>query len=164
MKRTLDVLNQLLQEKIIESYAIGGAMAAAFYVEPFLTFDLDVFVLLPQQTPQLASLTPLYNALRAKGYVEDAECILIEGVPVQFLPVYNELVLEALNDAPSTLYEGVPARVIRVEHLIAICIQTGREKDRERVRLLRDVPEIDRTFLAQILDRHKLERNWIPWM
>ena len=87
---------------------------------------------------------------------------MIEGVPVQFLPAYNALVQEALREAVHVSYEGVPTRVVRVEHLIAICIQTGREKDRERVRLLRDVSDLDRAYLESVLDRHKLERSWLP--
>ena len=45
MKRTLQVLNELERDGIVERYAIGGAMGATFYVEPLLTFDLDVFVI-----------------------------------------------------------------------------------------------------------------------
>jgi hypothetical protein len=70
-------------------YAIGGAMGATFYVEPLLTFDLDIIVLLPQMNSGLLTLAPLYEALRAKGYMEEEECVLIEGVPVQFLPAYG---------------------------------------------------------------------------
>ena len=47
MKRTIEVLNELEKEGVISRYAIGGAMGAIFYTEPFLTFDLDVFVVLP---------------------------------------------------------------------------------------------------------------------
>ncbi len=43
MKRTLEVLNELEQEGVFTRYAIGGAMAATFYAEPMLTFDLGVF-------------------------------------------------------------------------------------------------------------------------
>ena len=71
MKRTLQVLNELERDGVIERYAIGGAMGATFYVEPLLTFDLDVFVILPQAESGLLSLSPLYNALRARGYTED---------------------------------------------------------------------------------------------
>jgi predicted nucleotidyltransferase len=162
MKKTLEVVNQLVEEGTLETWAIGGAMAAVFYVEPLLTFDLDVFVLLEKEGPPLQPLAPLYDVLKSKGHLEAAECVMIEGVPVQFLPAYNDLILEALREARHTTYEGVSARVLRVEHLIAICIQTGREKDRERVRLLRDVSEIDRAYLESILDRYKLERNWLP--
>ena len=61
MKRTLQVLNELERDGVIERYAIGGAMGATFYVEPLLTFDLDVFVILPQVESGLLSLSPLYK-------------------------------------------------------------------------------------------------------
>src|SRR3972149_3442222 len=118
MKRTLQILNELERGGVIERYAIGGAMGATFYVEPLLTFDLDVFVILPQSAAGLLSLTPLYEALRARGYAEEGECVLIEGVPVQFLPAYNALLEEALAEARETTYEDTHTRVLRAEHLL----------------------------------------------
>lgn len=90
------VLNELEREGVFIRYTIGGAMAATFYTEPLLTFDLDVFIVLPASTRPLVSLTPFYEALRVRGYVEEAECVLIEGLPVQFLPAHNALLEEAL--------------------------------------------------------------------
>ena len=140
-------------------------MAATFYTEPFLTFDLDVFVVMPQTAGGLLTLAPLYDALRARGYSEqENECIMIEGVPVQFLPAYNALLEEALNDAQEIMYEDVPARVLRSEHLLAICLQTGRSKDRERVRILREQAKLDQNFLADVLRRYQLEDKWKLWM
>ena len=165
MKRTLQVLNELEKQVVFSRYAIGGAMAATFYTEPFLTFDLDVFVVMPQTTGGLLTLAPLYDALRARGYSEqENECIMIEGVPVQFLPAYNALLEEALNDAQEIMYEDVPARVLRSEHLLAICLQTGRSKDRERVRILREQAKLDQNFLADVLRRYQLEDKWKLWM
>jgi hypothetical protein len=163
MKRTLQVLSELERSGVIESYAIGGAMGATFYVEPLLTFDLDVFVILPQSHAGLLSLAPLYEALRARGYTEEGECVLIEGVPVQFLPAYNALLEEALREACETLYEDVSTRVVRAEHLIAICLQTGRDKDRERVRIFREQATLDTRYLASVLQRHGLEGKWKQW-
>ncbi len=153
------MLNELEQEGLLSRYAIGGAMGATFYTEPFLTFDLDVFIVLPRTVAGLLTLAPLYDALRARGYTEENECVLIEGVPVQFLPAYNSLVEEALNQAREIMYEDVPARVLRSEHLIAICLQTGRSKDRDRVRILREQAQLDMNFLADILRRHQLEEE-----
>ena len=163
MKRTLQVLNELERGGVIERYAIGGAMGATFYVEPLLTFDLDVFVVFPQSAGNLLSLSPLYEALRARGYVEEGECVLVEDIPVQFLPVYNALLEEALREARETLYEEVPTRVVRAEHLLAICLQTGRDKDRERVRIFREQAELDMGYLAGVLQRHGLEGKWKQW-
>ena len=47
MEATLAVLNDLVAQGVIQKYAIGGAVAAIFWVEPFDTIDLDVFVFLP---------------------------------------------------------------------------------------------------------------------
>lgn len=163
MKRTLEVLNELEEQGHLSRYAIGGAMGATFYVEPLLTFDLDVFVVLPQTAGGLLSLAPLYKALRARGYAEEGECVLIEGVPVQFLPAYNALLEEALVEARETTYEGTFARVLRAEHLVAICLQTGRDKDRERVRILRAQTELDTEYLRGVLMRHQLEARWNEW-
>ena len=173
MKRTLEVLNELEREGVFTRYAIGGAMAATFYTEPVLTFDLDVFVVrFPNCSGAVSALS--YNGsavtdrrynegLRARGYREENECVLIEGVPVQFLPAYNALVEEALNEAQEIMYEDMRTRVLRSEHLVAICLQTGRSKDRERVRILREQARLDLDFLASLLKRHQLEDKWKLW-
>jgi hypothetical protein len=145
MERTLRVLNDLERAGVVSRYAIGGAMGATFYVEPVLTFDLDVFIVLPGT-----------SALRAQGYREEKECVNIEGVPVQFLPAYNALVEEALAEAREMMYEATPTRVLRAEHLLAIALQTDRAKDRERVRLLREQASLDSDYLATLLARHGL--------
>lgn len=163
MERTLQVLNELECAGILSRYAIAGAMGATFYVEPLLTFDLDVVVLLPETQGGLLTLAPLYEGLRARGYVEEGECVVIEGVPVQFLPAYDSLLEEALREAQEMAYQATPTRVLRIEHLLAICVQTGRPKDRERVRILRDQAKLDQAFLAGIIRRHNLEGKWKEW-
>ena len=54
-------------------------------------------------------------------------------------------------------------RVLRAEHLLAICLQTGRSKDRDRVRLLREEAELDDAFLQAVLARHQLREKWNQW-
>ena len=44
----LRAINDLKNDGVIEEYAIAGAMALVFWTEPVPTFDLDVFVLLPE--------------------------------------------------------------------------------------------------------------------
>src|SRR5438067_13796611 len=100
MRRALEVLNDLEKQGFFSRYVIGGAMAATFYTEPVLTFDLDVFILLQSESGgDLVSLDVIYQALRRRGYNAERETVSIEGVPVQFLPAYNALIEEALNDA-----------------------------------------------------------------
>jgi hypothetical protein len=164
VKRTLEVLNELEKEGVFSRCAIGGAMAATFYTEPVLTFDLDVFILLSSKNAGgVISLDAIYGALRKRGYNEEGETVSIEGVPVQFLPAYNALIEEALTEAREIDYEGVSTRVLRAEYLIAICLQTGRAKDRARVAMLREQASIDRELLADIMKRHHLEEKWTLW-
>jgi len=164
MEKTLQVLNQLEAEGVFSRYAIGGAIGATFYTEPFLSFDLDIFVVLPTTYGGLLTLAPIYEALRARGYTEQAECILVEEIPVQFLPAYNALLEEALAEAVTTTYEQTPARVLRAEHLVAVAVQTGRPKDRERVRLLREQAPLDIPRLEAILLRHGLGEKFKQWI
>ena len=79
MKRTLQVLNELEHDGVVERYAIGRAMAATFYVEPLLTFDLDALVILPQNAANLLSLAPLYEALRGRGLLKDDHIRTAQG-------------------------------------------------------------------------------------
>ncbi|MBE7504153.1 MAG: hypothetical protein HS113_28475 [Verrucomicrobiales bacterium] len=159
MRLALQVINGLEREGLIRRPAIGGAMALLFHDEPVVTFDLDVFCLLPQ-SGLLVSLEPVYGSLRARGYQAEAEAVVIGGVPVQFIPAYNELVTEAVEQAEERSFDGVPARVLTVEHLLAIMVQTNRPKDRERLASMAGRVAMDRDRLTAILSRHHLLSAW----
>ena len=163
MEATLKVLNELEREGVISRYAIGGAVGAIFYMEPFLTYDLDVFVLLPQTAGGLLTLSPIYEALKRRGYAEEGECLLVEGMPVQFLPAYNPLLEEALAESRETRYAETVTRVLRPEHLAAIMVQTGRDKDRQRFSTFMQEAEQDADYLRVVLERHQLTERFNLW-
>jgi hypothetical protein len=73
LSKTLVVLNQMEDEGVIGKYAIGGAIAAFFYLEPAATFDVDIFIPLEAPAADLISLSSIYEYLRAKGYREKNE-------------------------------------------------------------------------------------------
>lgn len=155
------LLNEMRAHGVIEDYAVGGGMAFLFHAEPTLTYDLDVFVLLPPTDRQLVLLTPIYEWLAARGFDETSgEHILVHGVPLQLLPAYNDLVDEAVEAASTFDYEGVPVRVTGAEHLAALAVQVGGRKRRERVGHLFDAGVIDRGVLAELLRRHGLFDRW----
>jgi hypothetical protein len=62
-------------------------------------------IVLKESDSSLVSLSPIYNWFKEKGYQFEKEHIVIEGVPVQFIPVYNDLVEEALNNSMVKKYE-----------------------------------------------------------
>jgi hypothetical protein len=69
VERTVRVLNDMKRALVIEDYALGGATAARFYVEPFETHDLDVFLTLKAPTGALVSLEPVDTYLVGRGYM-----------------------------------------------------------------------------------------------
>ena len=161
MRETLHYLRQMRESGIIGDYAIGGAMAATFYIEPITTFDLDVFVVLPQKTDStLISLSSLYHHLRTAGFKEDKECVFINGVPVQFLPAFNPLIEEALGNAIELDYDGVKVPVFSAEHLVVIALQTGRGKDNARVQSFVESGILCQKKLQDIIMRYGLEEKW----
>lgn len=143
-------------ERVFEDYALGGAMAVLFYAEPTRTYDLDVFVLLPHQQGRIIRLTPIYEWLEQHGYRDEAEHVLIHGVPVQFLPAYNDLVEEAVKEARLLHYGHVPVQVATPEHLVALAIQAGGRKRRERAFQLLESGGVDERRVRELFARHDL--------
>src|SRR5579864_2421474 len=134
MKGTLEMINRMQADGVIGRYAIGGAVGATFYLEPAATLDIDIFVVLPRLpgTP-LVSLTALYEYLAARGCSTEQEHVIVEGWPVQFLPIGDSLEQEALQEAVQANVEGVSTWVMRAEHLVSLALRTGRSKDHARI-------------------------------
>ena len=151
------ILEQMRDERVVGAYAIGGATAVLFYAEPTRTYDVDVFVTLPGDTPAaLVSVAPVYSWALARGIASEGEHLLVEGVPVQVLPAYNSLVEEAVAEARAHDYEGVPVRVVGPEHLVALALQAGGARRRERAWQLIETGGVDRQRLRRILDTHAI--------
>lgn len=165
MESTIRVLNEMVTDGVIESYAVGGAMAAVFYVEPVATFDLDVFLLLPagEGDRPIVTLERQNAWLAARGYRSAGEHVLVEGIPVQLLPAWNPLVTEAVHAAVEKPLGGAIVRVCRPEHLMAILVQTGRAKDRARLQMFLEEAQFDRSALEELIDRFALRERWMEW-
>lgn len=156
---TLAALRDLKESSIVDDYAVGGAMALIFWTEPTATYDLDVFVLLRQES-MLVSLTPIYEWARAHGYPEQDEHIVVAGIPVQIIPAHTRLTEEAVNTAVELDYGDEAVRVIRAEYLIAMALEgSARTRKRmERVATLLDEDDlVDRELLSTLLERYKLQ-------
>lgn len=161
MKATLEVMNQMQADGVVDNYAIGGAVGATFYLEPVATLDIDVFVSFKEAAGSpLISLSPIYDYLTARGFKSEKEYIVVGGWPVQFLPPGNALVEEALEEAVETEVEGVQTRVMTAEHLTAIALQTGRAKDAARILQFIESGTLDADRLERILERHGLVAKW----
>jgi hypothetical protein len=116
----LRALNTMKADGVIEEHAVGGGLAIVFWAEPVATYDLAELVFRPTGAGPLLSLESIYRWASAHGYSADAEHILIEGVPTQFLPSPSTLADEAIETAETLDYQGVPTRVALPEYLVAL--------------------------------------------
>jgi hypothetical protein len=161
VKTTLEAINQMQADGVIGKYAIGGAVGATFYLEPAATLDVDIFVALPTASGGLLlSLAPIYDYFKAHGGTVRDEYIVIGGWPVQFLPPRDDLEREALAESISTTVEDVNTWVMSAEHLVAIALRTGRNKDHNRVLQFLEQDAVDRVKLHSLLERHGLTAKW----
>jgi hypothetical protein len=157
VERTIEVLNRMREGGVFQSYAIGGGIAALFYIEPLPTFDMDAFVLLAHDPVPLVSLSPIYSWLEERGYKAQGEHVVIEGIPVHFIPAYNPLIVEAVREAADKRYGNSTARVLAPEYLMAIMIQSGRSRDRERLIRFMEEAEFSLDLLDRLLTEHGLK-------
>ena len=147
--------NGLVAAGLIEDYALGGALAAIYYVEPFSTYDADIFFI-PKDKGLTAGIPAIYAHLRAQGWQIEGKHLMVRGFPVQFLAA-SGLTEEAVREAERIEFEGVPAKIFCAEHIVAIAASVGRLKDKARIELLLQQGSLDKTKLENILHRHKLK-------
>ena len=165
MQAVCDILEQLLRERIVSRYAVGGATAAGFHGEPLATRDVDVFVFLdPPEGSLLVTLDPVFRRLGELGFKEfEEEGLLIHGFPVQFLSAAPGLESEAVEKAMIVEWENHRLRVMMPEHLAVIALSVGRPKDRARLVYLVELPEFNMETFRQILTRYHLLDRWQQW-
>jgi len=171
MKQTLDVINRMEADGIIGRYAIAGAVAAYNYVEPTVTEDVDILIAFnPGHRRQtgLITLEPILSYLKDKGYSDfRKEGLLIEGWPVQFIPVANELDAEALARADEVDLEiqpnegAVKTRVLRPEHIVVTALRVGRPRDRLRIIQFLEEKAVDIEALCGVIGRYGLGNSWL---
>ena len=147
--------NDLVATKLIEGWALGGALATIYYVEPFTTYDADIFFI-PSDKGLSAGIPAIYAYLQSQGWQVEREHLLVRGFPVQFLAA-SGLTEEAVREAEQFEFEGVPTKVFRAEHIVAIAASVGRAKDRARIEQMLQQADLDKSKLENILRGHKLK-------
>jgi hypothetical protein len=151
----LQAANELVSAGLIKDYALGGALAAIYYTEPFTTYDADI-LFIASDTTLSAGMPAIYSHLQSKGWRVEREHLLIKDFPVQFLAATG-LTEEAVREAKSIQFQGVPAKVFCPEYIIAIAASVGRHKDFARIEQLMSQAKIDKALLDDILRRYNLK-------
>lgn len=153
------LLNEMRAAGVIQNYAVFGAIAQMRYTEPVVALDVDVPVALPPATRN-DSLAGIYEFCAAKGYRPEGEAIRVGAWPVQFLPAFNALTREAMEQAETADFEGVPIRVVRPDYLAVIALGAGRAKDHQRILDLLESKTTNRKVIDSLAARHGLTQAW----
>jgi len=159
MRELARLLNDMQAAGVIENYALFGAMAQMRYTEAVATLDADVLVAVasPERMDVLAEL---YEFCARHGFRAEGEAIRVGAWPVQFVPVFSPLTQEAMQQADTADFEGIPLRVVRADYLAVIALSVGRAKDYARILALVESPSVTRDQIAHLAARHGLAEAW----
>ena len=161
MDQVISVLEELVEQKIITDFVIGGATALIYYSSPTFTEDIDVFIYPEGQSGIIIDLSPLYDYLKEKKNASQSEeYIFLEGFPLQFLVPYDELTREAFEKPVKISLRNSEFKIFGLEYLMAIMIQLKKKKYLDRLRVLIEEKSFDEEELNSILERFSLKRDW----
>jgi len=156
----MEMLNNLIKEKLVSDYVIGGSLSIMYYSEPFYTEDVDIFCYLPSQG-KLFTLGPIWKYLESQGCKSDGGYMVIRGVKVQFLPPSGPLEEEAMATARVIKLGAVPAKIFELEYAIAIKVSVGRTKDWLQIETAKESANINMNKLESILKKFNLLDKWV---
>ena len=159
MKELARLLNGMREAGVISDYALFGAAAQMRYTEPVATLDADVLVTVPGPEG-LDKLGPIYRFCATKHYSPEGEAIRVGAWPVRFSAVFSPVTREAVEQAETADFEGVPFRMVRAAHLAVIALSVGRAKDFTRILALLESGSITRQEIAGLAARHGLADAW----
>ena len=160
MIKAFQIIEQMQADGIISTYALGGAMAANLYIDPFFTQDFDFFVHIVSEVSPLDPLRSIIDYLEPRGYKAEGVEFDIDGTLVQFIPFDSPLTEEATKLANIVDLGGIEIRAISAEYLVAIMLKTGRPKDRVRAKMFWDQEVVNLDDLKVLIARFGLERQW----
>lgn len=145
---------------VLTRYAVGGAIAATFYLEPTATEDVDVFVVVEEGASTLHPFGSVYEWFRGRGAAWQDEHLVVAGWPLHLLPSTGALVDDGIRHARNEAVDGQVVRVLSLEHLAAIALETGRSKDRVRLLQMWQSDLLDRSRFLELVERFGLGERW----
>ena len=76
------------------------------------------------------------------------------------MPVFSPLTQEAVEEAETADFEGVPLRVVRADYLAVIALSVGRSKDFARILALLESRSVTPEQVAHLAARHGMSDAW----
>lgn len=157
-------LNRLESDGVIRRYALGGAVAAAFYAEGTTTYDVDAFVSFMETDNPFLTLLPVLKAVQDLGGRLEREYVILAETPLQLLPATSPAAAEAIEQAVAWPVpngrETVLARVMPAEYLAVLALETGRPKDSIRLLALVRSAAFDHGRFTALLAKFDLLPRW----
>ena len=133
-------LNQLKQRRVLRDYALIGAVAATVYMEPVLTEDMDIVVLVGSDEEYLA----VFRRVGTLADGVDGMHHLFDEVPVQIFPsTMKPLYEDAVRKARRARIGNVRVSVASAEHLVIMALEAFRPKDKLRLLSLLQIADND---------------------
>ena len=163
MERVIQVINRMKADGVVENYAIGGGIAAIYYLEPYQTDDIDIFIPVASVAAGeagLISLEPIYGYLKGFGYFPSKEGVVIEDWLVQFIPTFEPMQEEAIAKARRVIFGETDTNIFTAEYLAAELLRSGRRKDHARVIDLLEGDHVDMKIFRELISRHGLVDKW----
>ena len=129
----IKILNKLKQQHKLKDYAIFGAVASTYYMEPVYTDDIDILVLAELDS----EYSKIWNALKEHATKVKSFGFIISDTEVQILPtLISPLYHDAVLKAKRIKVDGTIVKVVDKEHLILLAMMANRGKDRFRASVL----------------------------
>jgi hypothetical protein len=153
------LLNEIRDAGVVLNYALVGAIAQMRYTEAVATLDAGVLVSVPPRD-SLDLLRDIYTFCATRGWRSEGEAIRVGAWPVQFVPAFSALTKEAMEQAETADFEGVPLRVVRADYLAVIALSVGRAKDCTRILALLESGSVTAATIEHLAVLHGLTEAW----
>ena len=161
MRELIELIDEMLNAHILQNYAVFGALAQMRYTEAVVTMDADI--LIGVEDDDIAVLSPIYTFCKDRGYLPEGEAIRVGAWPVQFIPVFDTLSMDAMKYAERAEVDGFAVRVVRADYLAVMALQVGRAKDRLRVLALLESEAVTAEEIAKLANQYELNKKWIDF-
>ncbi|MDT8391585.1 MAG: hypothetical protein RRC34_13870 [Lentisphaeria bacterium] len=90
----------------------------------------------------------------------EGEAIRVGDWPVQFIPSFNPLTEEAMENAETGELDGMPIRVVTPAYLAVMALEVGRAKDLARVLALIEQDAVTKEDIRNLAEKHGLLPAW----
>ncbi|NCD43384.1 MAG: hypothetical protein EOL88_15030 [Bacteroidia bacterium] len=158
MKELIQLIDKLIDARVIKNYAVFGAVAQMRYTEAVVTLDADILIAIDNES--IAVLSPIYKFCEERGYLPEGEAIRVGAWPVQFIPAFDKLSEAAMDNAVVADMDGLNVRVVRADYLAVMALSVGRAKDRMRILALLEAEAITESDIEELATKYGLDDKW----